>query len=151
MASLNKVFIIGNLTQEPELRYTQSGQAVVTLNVASNRKFKTHTGELKEDTLFIRIEAWGKMAENCGEYLSKGSPILVEGRLVQDNWETKEGQKRTTYKVSASNIQFLPSGRKSAGSSSNSDKDAVDGESQSGAAGKDESNPDDTIPDDIPF
>jgi single-strand DNA-binding protein len=112
MASLNKVFLIGNLTRDPELRYIPSGSAVATFTVAVNRVFKSQTGEKKEQTSFIRVVVWGRRAEVCGEYLSKGSPVFVEGRLQSRDWETQDGQKRSTTEVVADNIQFLRMGPK---------------------------------------
>lgn len=107
MASLNKVMLIGNLTRDPELRYIPSGSAVATFTVAVNRVYKTQTGEKKEQTSFIRIVVWGRRAEVCGEYLSKGSPVFVEGRLQSREWEGQDGQKRSTIEVVADNVQFL--------------------------------------------
>ena len=112
MASLNKVFLIGNLTRDPELRYIPSGSAVATFTVAVNRVFKSQTGEKKEQTSFIRVVVWGRRAEVSGEYLSKGSPVFVEGRLQSRDWETQDGQKRNTVEVVADNIQFLRMGAK---------------------------------------
>lgn len=117
MASLNKVFLIGNLTRDPELRYIPSGSAVVTFTLAVNRVYKTQTGEKKEQASFIRIVVWGRRAEVCGEYLSKGSPVFVEGRLQSREWESQEGQKRSTVEVIADNIQFLRMGDKQSSSS----------------------------------
>ncbi len=113
MASLNKVMLIGNLTRDPELRYIPSGTAVATFTLAVNRVYKTPTGEKKEQASFIRIVVWGRMAEVCGEYLSKGSPAFIEGRFQSREWETQEGQKRSTIEVVADNIQFLRMGPKS--------------------------------------
>ena len=112
MASLNKVFLIGNLTRDPELRYVPSGSAVATFTIAVNRVYKTQTGEKKEQASFIRIVVWGRRAEVCGEYLSKGSPLFVEGRLQSRDWEAQDGQKRNTVEVVADNIQFLRIGEK---------------------------------------
>ena len=109
-ANLNKVLLIGNLTRDPELRYIPSGSAVATFTVAVNRVYKDQAGEKKEQTSFIRVVVWGRRAEVCGEYLSKGSPIFVEGRLQSRDWETQEGQKRNTVEVVADNIQFLNRG-----------------------------------------
>ncbi len=113
MASLNKVFLIGNLTRDPELRYIPSGSAVATFTVAVNRVFKSQAGEKKEQTSFIRVVVWGRRAEVCGEYLSKGSPAFVEGRLQSREWQGQDGQKRSTLEVVADNIQFLRMGDKS--------------------------------------
>ncbi len=107
MASLNKVLLIGNLTKDPELRYTPNGTAVANLRIAVNRKFKDRTGELKEDTCFVTITAWDKQAEICNQYLQKGRAIFVEGILQSRSWETPEGQKRSTIDVRAERIQFL--------------------------------------------
>ena len=107
MASLNKVLLIGNLTKDPELRYTPNGTAVANLRIAVNRKFKDRTGELKEDTCFVTITAWDKQAEICNQYLQKGRPIFVEGILQSRSWETPDGQKRSTIDVRAERIQFL--------------------------------------------
>ena len=107
MASLNKVLLIGNLTKDPELRYTPNGTAVTNLRIAVNRKFKDRTGELKEDTCFITVTAWDKQAEICNQYLHKGSPVFVEGILQSRSWETNDGQKRSTIDVRAERIQFL--------------------------------------------
>ena len=115
-ASLNRVFIMGNLTRDPELRYIPSGQAVASFSVAVNRVYNTPSGEKKEEVSFINVVAWGRRAEVCGEYLSKGSPVFVEGRLQSRSWEDKNGAKRYALEVIASNVQFLRMGPK-AGSS----------------------------------
>jgi len=119
MANLNKVMLIGNLTRDPELRYIPSGSAVATFTLGVNRYYTTQTGEKKEQASFIRIVVWGKRAELCGEYLSKGLPVFVEGRLQSRDWQTQDGQKRNTVEVIADNIQFLRAGAKqgAAGSS----------------------------------
>ena len=108
-ASLNKVFLMGNLTRDPELRYIPSGAAVANFTVAVNRGYKDSAGEKKEEVSFLRVVIWGKMAEVCGEYLAKGRPVLVEGRLRSRNWEGQDGQKKSTVEVIASNVQFLGS------------------------------------------
>ncbi len=107
MANLNKVFLIGNLTRDPELRYIPSGTAVATFTLATGRAYTLASGEKKEETCFIRCVAWARQAELCGEYLSKGSPIFVEGRLQSRSWETPDGQKRSMIEVVVQNIQFL--------------------------------------------
>ena len=115
MASLNKVFLIGNLTRPPELRYTPSGTAVADLRLAVNRGYTTQGGEKREETCFLTVVVWGKQAESCGEYLDKGSPIMVEGRLQTRDWETKDGQKRNVVEVVAERLQFLGRGRAGGG------------------------------------
>jgi len=110
MASLNKVFIMGNLTRDPELRYVPSGTAVATFTVAVNRVYTSQAGEKKEEVSFIKVVVWGRRAEVCGEYLSKGSPVFVEGRIQSRSWESQDGQKRSTVEVIADNVQFLRGG-----------------------------------------
>ena len=111
MASLNKVFLIGNLVRPPELRYTPSGTAVADMRIAVNRNYTTQGGEKREETCFLTVIVWGKQAETCGEYLDKGSPILVEGRLQTREWETKDGQKRAVVEVVAERVQFMDRGK----------------------------------------
>lgn len=113
-ASLNKVFLIGNLTRDPELRYVPSGQAVASFTIAVNRVYNTQTGEKKEDVSFINVVVWGRRAEVVGEYLSKGSGVFVEGRLQSRSWEDSSGAKRSAMEVIATNVQFLRLGQKSA-------------------------------------
>ena len=115
MASLNKVFLIGNLVRPPELRYTPSGTAVADMRIAVNRSFTTQSGEKRDDTCFLTVVVWGKQAEACGEYLDKGRPILVEGRLQTREWETKDGQKRSVVEVVAERVQFLGTRKETAG------------------------------------
>jgi len=107
MANLNKVFLIGNLTRDPELRYTPAGVAVANLGLAVNRRFRDKTGELREDVCFLTVTVWDKQAEACCQYLQKGSPIFVEGVLQSRSWETNDGQKRSTIDVRAERVQFL--------------------------------------------
>jgi len=109
MANLNKVFLIGNLTRDPELRYTPGGTAVANLGLAVNRKFKDSSGELKEEVCFLTVTVWDKQAEACCQYLTKGKPVFVEGVLQSRFWETPEGQKRSAIDVRAERVQFLGS------------------------------------------
>ena len=105
MASLNKVMLIGNLTQDPEVRRTTSGTAVSTLRMAVNESFQNKNGEKVERTVFLDVDVWDRQAETCQQYLSKGSPIFVEGRLQMDSWDDKEtGQKRSRLKVRAERL-----------------------------------------------
>ncbi len=113
MASLNKVLLIGNLTQDPELRRIPSGTAVSTLRLAVNESFQSKSGERVERTVFLDVDVWDRQAENCAQYLSKGSPVFVEGRLQMDSWDDKEtGQKRSRLKVRADRVQFLSGPRR---------------------------------------
>ncbi|HUI06679.1 MAG TPA: single-stranded DNA-binding protein [Verrucomicrobiae bacterium] len=108
MASYNKVLLMGNLTRDPEVRYTPKGTAIANLGLAVNRVYTTESGEQKEEVTFVDIEVWGRQAETAGQYLSKGRPVFVEGRLRLDSWEDKEsGQKRNRLKVVAERVQFL--------------------------------------------
>jgi len=111
MASFNKVILAGNLTRDPELRYTPKGTAIARLGIACNRKWKSETGEMKEEVTFVDVDAFGKTAETIGQYLKKGRPILIEGRLRYDTWEDKQsGQKKSKLGVVLENFQFLDSG-----------------------------------------
>ena len=106
MAYLNRVFLIGNLTRDPEIRYIPSGKAVADLRMALSRKYRTASGELKEETCYVSVVAWGRQAETAGEYLKKGSAIMVEGSLRYEQWE-KDGEKKNMLRVNADRIQFL--------------------------------------------
>lgn len=107
MANFNKVLLMGNLTKDPEMRYTPQGTAVVNLRLAVNRKFRNKNQELKEETCFITAVVWNKQAETCNQYLHKGSPVFVEGRLQSRSWEDNSGQKRNVIEVRAERVQFL--------------------------------------------
>ncbi len=107
MSSLNKVYLIGNLTRDPEIRHTAKGMAVSDLSMAINSTYKAQDGTEREETVFLDVVTWGRQAETCGQYLSKGSPVFVEGRLQLDQWEDKDGQKKSRIKVRAERVQFL--------------------------------------------
>lgn len=109
-ASLNKVMLIGNLTRDPELRYLPSGQPVTSFSIAVNRTYTSQAGEKKEEVSFIRVVVWGRRGEVCNEYLKKGSPAFVEGRLQSRSWDAQDGTKRSTLEVIAQNVQFLGRG-----------------------------------------
>jgi single-strand DNA-binding protein len=107
MASLNKVMIMGNLTRDPEVRYTPKGQAVVDIGLAVNRRYKVEN-ETREEVTFIDVTFWGRSAEIIGQYMKKGRPLYVEGRLQLDSWEDKAtGQKKSRLKVIGDEFQFL--------------------------------------------
>ena len=106
-ASFNKALLLGNLTRDPELRYLPSGQAVTSFTLAMNRYYNSQSGEKKEETSFIRIVVWGRLGEVCNEYLKKGNPAFVEGRLQSRSWEAQDGTKRSTIEVVAQSVQFL--------------------------------------------
>lgn len=107
MPSVNTVILGGNLTRDPEVRYTPQGTAVAKIGLAINETYRTKDGEKREDTCFVDVEAWDRQAETAGEFLKKGSPVLVEGTLKLDTWTDKEGQKRSKHKVRARRIHFL--------------------------------------------
>ena len=106
-ASLNKVVLIGNLTADPELKYTSSGTARTRFSIAVNRQYKDSTGQLQEEVTYVPIVTWGVQAENCANYLSKGRSVAVEGRLRIDAFENAEGERRKVVEVVAQNVQFL--------------------------------------------
>ena len=145
MASYNKVILMGNLTRDPELKYIPSGMAVANLGLAVNRVWTDReSGERKEEASFIDLEAWGRTAETMNEYLKKGSPALVEGRLRQQRWETDDGQNRSRLVVVVERFQFV-GGRQDGGEQG--------GYSQSGG-GASQSSVSESAPateDDIPF
>jgi len=107
MASMNRVIIAGNLTRDPEVRYTPSGMAVADVSLAISDSYKNKAGELVEQVCYVDCVVWGRQAETTGEYLRKGSPALIEGKLQLDQWETNEGQKRSRLRVKADRVQCL--------------------------------------------
>ena len=109
MAGVNKAILIGNLGRDPELRYTQSGQAVVNFSIATSENWTDKNGERQERTEWHRIVVWGKTGENCARFLSKGRTVYVEGRIQTREWEDREGQKRTTTEINAQTVTFLGS------------------------------------------
>jgi single-strand DNA-binding protein len=116
MASFNKVILVGNLTRDPELRYTPKGMAIAKFGLAINRVWKNEAGESKEEVTFVDIDSFGRQAETIAKYLKKGSPFLVEGRLRLDQWDDKQtGQKRSRLGVVLEGFQFLGGGTRSEG------------------------------------
>lgn len=105
--SINRVIISGRLTRDPELRYTPAGKAVCTVSLAYNRRYKDASGQWQDDTTYINVVCWMKIAELVNRYLHKGSPVLVEGRLESRSWETEAGQKRSVVEIRADRIGFL--------------------------------------------
>jgi single-strand DNA-binding protein len=114
MSTLNRVFLMGNLTRDPEVRYTPSGTAVGDLGLAINETYKNKDGEAVETTVFIDVEVWARQAETCMEYLHKGSPVFVEGRLKLDQWTNQQNEKRSKLRVRADRVQFLGAARRGA-------------------------------------
>jgi single-strand DNA-binding protein len=112
MAGLNRVVLIGNLTRDPEMRYTQSGTARTSFSIAINRRYKDQQGQQQEETTFVPITVWGAQAEHCANYLTKGQLVAVDGRMRIYSFQTEEGESRKVTEVVASRVEFL-SGRKS--------------------------------------
>ena len=159
MASVNKVMLLGNLTRDPEIRYTPKGTAVTDLGMAVNRVRTGDNGERIEEVTYVDVTLWGRQAELAGQYLGKGRPVFIEGRLQLDQWDDKQsGQKRSRLRVVGENMQFLPGGGggggnypQGSGSSSDEEGEERSGpppSSQGGAAASDSFDNDD---DDIPF
>ncbi len=163
MANLNKVMLIGNLTRDPEIKYTPKGTAIAAFGLAVNRNYTTETGEKREEVTFVDVEAYARLAEIIGEFCKKGRPLFVEGRLKLDTWDDKQsGQKRSKMKVVVENIQLLGSREGGAGGGGNSggsheyaDSQAAPPPQQRRApsqAPRPPADPDlDAAPDDIPF
>ncbi|HET6888479.1 MAG TPA: single-stranded DNA-binding protein [Candidatus Udaeobacter sp.] len=151
MASFNKVILLGNLTRDPEVRYTPKGSAVCDLGIAVNRVYTTEGGERREEVTFVDVVLWARLAEIAGEYLRKGRPIFIEGRLQMDSWDDKQtGQKRTKLRVVGESMQLL--GGRPGGATGETDEDRVATSAGSKTAAPPKS-PKPTTPDDdeIPF
>jgi len=157
MANFNKVYLIGNLTRDPELRVTPKGTAICQFGMAVNRQFKDESGAMRDDTTFVDIEAWGKQGETISKFCTKGKPLFVEGRLKFDQWEDKtSGQKRSKLKVVLEGFQFLGGPRDGApggGSSGEFDQSAPSPERHAppprGASGKPATA--ENLDEDVPF
>jgi single-strand DNA-binding protein len=147
MAGVNKAILVGNLGRDPELRYTQSGQAVCTFPIATSENWTDKSGERQERTEWHRIVAWGPTGENCSKYLSKGRSVYVEGRIQTREWEDKEGQKRWTTEINAQTIQFL--GGQGGGQGGGQSGGQGGGQRSSGGGGGDDFGP--PPADDVPF
>ena len=156
MANLNRVLLIGNLTRDPELRYTPKGTAVTEIGLAVNRIYSGEDGEKKEETTFVDVTLWARQAEIAGQYLKKGRPVFIEGRLQLGTWDDKQtGQKRSRLRVVAENLQLLGSRQDSEGSSSFSSSSPAPRRGPSALAPPPKPEPRDpdldAEPDDIPF
>jgi single-strand DNA-binding protein len=156
MANLNRVLLIGNLTRDPELRYTPKGTAVTEIGLAVNRIYSGEDGEKKEETTFVDVTLWARQAEIAGQYLRKGRPVFIEGRLQLDTWDDKQtGQKRSRLRVVAENLQLLGSRQESEGSSSFSSSSPAPRRGPSAPVPPPKPEPRDpdldAEPDDIPF
>lgn len=143
--SFNKVFLMGNLTRDVEIRHTSGNQAVGNFGIAVNRRYKTASGEQREDVTFVDCEAWGRTAEIMAQYFAKGRPVFLEGRLKLDQWEGKDGSKQSKLRVVVENFQFVDSGGGGGGGGSGGGRG---GSSYGGSAPVDSGGMD---TDDIPF
>jgi single-strand DNA-binding protein len=150
MASFNKVILLGNLTRDPEVRYTPKGSAVCDLGIAVNRVYTTDSGEKREEVTYVDVVLWARLAEIAGEYLKKGRPVFIEGRLQMDSWDDKQtGQKRTKLRVVGETLQLLggrPGG--AAGGSPESGEERSSSKSSAPPSKPSATEPDD---DEIPF
>ena len=146
MASYNKVLLMGNLTRDIELKYTPSNQAVANIGLAVNRRYKTSEGEQREETTFVDCEAWGRTAEVMNQYLAKGRPVFIEGRLKLDTWTDKDGGKRSKHRVVVENFQFIDSRGGGGGGDSSPASSGSAATAGSGGAPQHEPIPDDDIP-----
>lgn len=135
MSSVNRVFLLGNLTRDPELRETASGMPVTDLGLAVNETYRNKDGEQVETTCFTDVVVWGRRAEACTQYLSKGAPVMVEGRLQLDTWEAEGGEKRSRIRVRADRVQFLGRLGKTAGQATEASAAAPAGGTEAGQAG----------------
>jgi single-strand DNA-binding protein len=150
MASFNKVILLGNLTRDPEVRYTPKGTAVTDLGLAVNRTYTADNGEKREEVTFVDVTFWGRTAEVAGEYLKKGRPVFVEGRLQLDSWDDKtSGQKRTKLKVIGENMQMLGAPR--GGGSGGGEEESSGGARPSRPAPPPKAAPSAPDDDEIPF
>ncbi|MFP6623974.1 MAG: single-stranded DNA-binding protein [Myxococcota bacterium] len=151
MAGVNKAILIGNLGRDPELRYTQSGQAVVNFSIATSENWTDKGGERQERTEWHRVVAWGKTGELCAQYLSKGRTVYVEGRIQTREWEDREGQKRTTTEINAQTVTFI-GGRGESGGAAGGGGTAGGGGGAAGGGGS-EPGPESGPPpaEDVPF
>ena len=131
MASFNKVILLGNLTRDPEVRYTPKGSAVCDLGIAVNRVYTTDSGEKREEVTYVDVVLWARLAEIAGEYLKKGRPVFIEGRLQMDTWDDKQsGQKRTKLRVVGESMQLLgsrPAGTGAAAETAGEDRQTTAG------------------------
>jgi len=151
MASFNKVILAGNLTRDPELRYTPKGTAIARIGLAVSRRWKSETGELKEEVTFVDVDAFGKTAETIAQYMKKGRPILIEGRLRYDTWEDKQtSQKRSKLGVVLESFSFIDSNRGDSGGGAPSSKPGA-GASAPAAAEPSEGDAALQEGDDVPF
>lgn len=153
MTSFNKVILMGNLTRDPEMRYTPNGTAVATLGLAVNRRYRQGE-EQREEVCFVDVVVFGRQAENCSQYLTKGAGVIIDGRLTYRRWETEDGMKRSKHEVVAQDVRFMPrrdavGGPEGTAPQGEPRRAAAAGAGSGGGGG--EMGPPDFTDDDIPF
>ncbi len=159
MAGFNKIFLLGNLTRDPQLSYTPSQTAVVDFGLATNRRWTSQDGSQRQETCFVDCRAFGRTAENINKYFSKGKPIFIEGRLTFDTWTAQDGTKRSRHRVTVENFQFLPStagteppaDQAEQGTDENPSTSQPGGRNSAGQIPRNAGNAPDAPADDIPF
>jgi single-strand DNA-binding protein len=155
--SFNKIILVGNLGRDPELRYTPQGSAVCNFSIATNEKRKDKAGELQDVTTWFRVTLWNKQAENASKYLTKGSPVYIEGRLRIEEWQDRDGNNRFTLEVQGSDMQFISAGSRGgdySGGDSHSEEfsgPATSSAPASSSSSRDDFGPTASAEDDIPF
>lgn len=154
--SFNKITIVGNLGRDPELRYTPQGSAVCNFSIATNEKRRDKSGEMQDLTTWFRVTLWNKQAENASKYLTKGSPVYVEGRLRIEEWTDRDGKNRFTLEVQGTDMQFISAGPRGGEYSGDSSPDEFSGPANSpsssgGSSSRDDFAPPASADDDIPF
>ena len=147
MANFNKVILMGNLTRDVELRQTPGNQTVANIGLAVNRTYQTREGDRREETTFVDCEAWGRQAEVMAQYLSKGRPVMIEGRLKLDQWQDQQGQNRTKMRVVIENFQFVGGrGEGGGGGGGGGGNNSAPAQAPAGGGGNHQSVSDDDIP-----
>ncbi len=151
MAAFNKVILIGNLTRDPDLRVTNTGLSICKLGLAVNRNYTTKEGDSKDETTYVDIDAFGKQAEILSKYMQKGKPLMIEGRLKLDQWESSDGQKRSKLGVILENFQFIGGREESSSQSSNAYEDNAGRSSEANSNVNNANQSDESFDGDVPF
>ncbi len=151
MAAFNKVILIGNLTRDPDLRVTNTGLSICKLGLAVNRNYTTKEGDSKDETTYVDIDAFGKQAEILSKYMQKGKPLMIEGRLKLDQWESSDGQKRSKLGVVLENFQFIGGREESSSQSSNAYEDNAGRSSEANSNVNNANQSDESFDGDVPF
>lgn len=149
--SFNKITVVGNLGRDPELRYTPQGNAVCNFSIATNEKKRDKAGEMQDVTTWFRVTLWGKQAENASKYLTKGSPVYIEGRLRVEEWTDRDGNNRYTLEVQGSDMQFLSGGARSDEYSGGASSGEAEFAGPANASAPPATSPSSGTDDDIPF